>query len=354
MIYHLGMTTARDPDRPTLAVAMGDPGGIGPEVLVKALSDPGVRAAARLRIYGVGSAMHEAAEKVGVEANWWRVELDSPLLESAARRDVVLVDVERTGEARARPWPREPDKRSGMLSFAFVDGAIRDAARAPKDPLRAHGIVTAPISKKAWELAGQGRFPGHTELLAVRLRAERAGMMFVSPRLKVILATAHLPLMDVRNVLTLGCVFEAIDLGAEACRRLGIERPRVAVCGLNPHAGEDGLLGDEETRVIGPAIRVAQDQGIDASGPWPGDTVFNAAVAGKFDLVVAMYHDQGLIPVKLLDRDSAVNVTVGLPTVRTSPDHGTAFDIAGKNKADPGSTKAAILLAATLARTAKP
>ncbi len=327
---------------------MGDPGGIGAETLVKAIADAEVRSAARLRVYGVGSAMLEAAEKAGVEPTWWRVEQGSPLLETAARRDVVLVDFEKTGEARPRPWPREADKRSGALSFAFVDAAIRDAARPAGDPLRTDGIVTAPISKKAWDLAGHGRFPGHTELLAVRLRAERAGMMFVSPRLKVILATAHLPLMDVRNVLTLGCVFEAIDLGAEACRRLGIERPRVAVCGLNPHAGEDGLLGDEETRVIGPAIRVAQDQGIDASGPWPGDTVFNAAVAGKFDLVVAMYHDQGLIPVKLLDRDSAVNVTVGLPTVRTSPDHGTAFDIAGKNKADAGSTKAAILLAARM------
>ncbi|TVQ60842.1 MAG: 4-hydroxythreonine-4-phosphate dehydrogenase PdxA [Phycisphaerales bacterium] len=329
---------------------MGDPGGIGAEVLVKAIADAGVRASARLRIYGVGSAMLEAAEKAGVEPTWWRVEHSSPLLETAARRDVVLVDFEKTGEARTRPWPREADKRSGALSFAFVNEAIRDAARPVSDPLRAHGIVTAPINKKAWDLAGQGRFPGHTELLAVRLRAERAGMMFVSPRLKVILATAHLPLMDVRNVLTIGCVFEAIDLGAEACRKLGIERPRVAVCGLNPHAGEDGLLGDEETRIIAPAVRVAQDQGIEASGPWPGDTVFNAAVAGKFDLVVAMYHDQGLIPVKLLDRDAAVNVTVGLPTVRTSPDHGTAFDIAGKNKAEAGSTKAAILLAARMAR----
>jgi 4-hydroxythreonine-4-phosphate dehydrogenase len=175
-------------------------------------------------------------------------------------------------------------------------------------------------------------------------------MMFCSPRLRVALATAHLPLMDVRNVLTIGKVFDPIDLGNQFCKQLGIERPRIAVCGLNPHAGENGLFGDEEQRIVRPAIDAAKHAGIQAHGPFPGDTVFISAAAGEWDLVVAMYHDQGLIPVKLLGWDKAVNVTVGLPIVRTSPDHGTAFDIAGQNRASEGSMKAAIELAVKVAR----
>jgi 4-hydroxythreonine-4-phosphate dehydrogenase len=174
-------------------------------------------------------------------------------------------------------------------------------------------------------------------------------MMFDSPRLRVVLATTHLPLMDIRNVLTIGRVFDAIDLGHEACRELGLPRPRVAVTGLNPHAGEAGQIGDEEERLITPAIRVARDGGIDVEGPFPADTLFIRAAAGDFDLVVAMYHDQGLIPVKLLGWDKAVNLTLGLPIIRTSPDHGTAFDIVGRNRASAGSMRAAIDLAARLA-----
>ena len=174
-------------------------------------------------------------------------------------------------------------------------------------------------------------------------------MMFVSPRLKVILATVHVPLRMVPGLLTRERVVRTIELGAAECARLGVGGPRVAVCGVNPHAGEAGLLGDDEGRVIGPAIEAAKKRGIDARGPFPGDTVFNAAVKGEFDLVVAMYHDQGLIRVKLLDRDRAVNVTVGLPVIRTSPDHGTAFDIAGRGIADAGSMKAAIRLAVRMA-----
>jgi 4-hydroxythreonine-4-phosphate dehydrogenase len=166
----------------------------------------------------------------------------------------------------------------------------------------------------------------------------------------VALATAHVGLMEIRDLLTIGRVFDPIELGAAHCRRLGIDRPRVAVCGLNPHAGERGLFGDEEKRVIAPAIDMARNNGIDAHGPFPGDTIFIDAAAGKWDLVVAMYHDQGLIPVKLLGFDRAVNVTVGLPIVRTSPDHGTAFGIAQRNAASPNSMKAAIELAAKLAR----
>jgi len=174
-------------------------------------------------------------------------------------------------------------------------------------------------------------------------------MMFVGPQLRVVLATVHIPLMEVRNRLTIGCVLDAIELGAQGCHTVGIAHPRIAVCGLNPHAGEAGILGDEETRLIEPAIKFAVEQGINASGPFPADTIFNAALAGKYDLVVAMYHDQGLIPVKLIARDQSVNMTVGLPIIRTSPDHGTAFDIAGKGRANSSSMRAAIMLAAAVA-----
>lgn len=339
--------------RPVLAVSMGDPAGIGPEVVVKALADPAVRRAAAWRVLGLGSVLHEAAEAAGVEPYWWRVPAGSALLETTGLHDVTLIDYGSAGDAPA--LPRGPSKRSGELSFRFVDDAIAMALRPEGDPLRAAGLVTGPVSKEAWAMAGRRRFAGHTELLASRTGAKRWGMMFVCDHLRVILATAHIPLMEIQNALTIGRVFDAIDLGARACRELGFERPRVAVCGLNPHAGENGLLGDEDGRLIAPAIELARRQGIDASGPFPADTIFSRAIPGaggrpaRFDLVVAMYHDQGLIPVKLLYRDEAVNLTVGLPFVRTSPDHGTAFDIAGRGSAEAGSTRAAMLTAVRLA-----
>jgi 4-hydroxythreonine-4-phosphate dehydrogenase len=337
---------------------MGDPGGIGPEVIVKALADRSVRESARWRVFGVGSSMHDAAQQAGIDPFWWRVGADSALVETTLTHDVTLVDY---GAPDAPPpGPRTASRQGGELSFRFVEDAIAAARRPAGDALRVDGLVTGPISKEAWSLAGRGKYPGHTELLATRFGVKRHAMMFVSDQLRVILATAHVPLMEIRNALTIGRVFDAIDLGHEACIRLGLSRPRIAVCGLNPHAGEGGLLGDEEERIISPAIRIAQEHGVEVRGPFPADTVFRDAIprpgssgrAAKHDLVVAMYHDQGLIPVKLLFRDEAVNVTVGLPTVRTSPDHGTAFDIAGRGVADAGSMRAAMLLAARMTRAA--
>ena len=340
---------------PVVAVSMGDPGGIGPEVLVAALHAR-LKARSRgtpvrFRIFGSHTAMHAAATRLGLDPFWWRVERGSPLLDTAAGHDVVLVDFDAQTRAELGMAPdaelhfeHRPTKLGGELSFRFVEDAIAAARLEPGQPGHADAIVTAPISKAAWNLAGRGKYPGHTELLATRFRSKRYAMMFEGPRLRVVLATVHIPLMEIRNELTIGSVHDAIDLGAEGCQRLGVARPRIGVCGLNPHAGEDGLLGDEETRLIEPAVRLACDQGLNVRGPYPGDTIFNRAVAGEFDLVVAMYHDQGLIPVKLLDRDNSVNLTLGLPTVRTSPVHGTAFDLAGAReaKADPGSTAAAI------------
>lgn len=327
---------------------MGDPSGIGAEVVVKALSDGAVRSGFRFFVYGEAGPMHAAAERAGIEPFWWQAPFGSLLVETALAHDVVLFE-----HAVAEPPAMDsvhtgPTKRSGEASFQFLAHAITDTLRVKDDPLRPAAIVTAPISKEAWALAGHAEFPGHTELLAARYHAKRVRMMFVAPGLRVMLVTTHVPLSGVTELLTIGRVSDTIDLARESCVRLGVARPRIAVCGVNPHAGEAGLLGDDEERVIAPAIALAKERGIDATGPFPGDTIFNAALKGRYDIVIAMYHDQGLIPVKLLAFDRAVNYSAGLPVVRTSPDHGTAFDIAGQNLADAGSMKAAIELAIRL------
>ncbi|MEQ8770751.1 MAG: 4-hydroxythreonine-4-phosphate dehydrogenase PdxA [Phycisphaerales bacterium] len=340
-----------NPDRPTLAISMGDPGGIGPEVIVKALAKMG-DARARFVIHGSSRAMNAAADACGIDPFWWRVESGSALEDLTGAHKVVLVDDDppewRSGDA-PRPFDNRPTKLGGELSFRWVERAIATAKLPEGNPARADAIVTGPISKAAWSLAGRGRWPGHTELLADRFSCKRVAMMFEGPAVRVVLATVHIPLMDIRNQLTIGRIHDAIDLGNEGCKRLGVARPRIAVCGLNPHAGEGGILGDEETRLIEPAIEAAVRNGIDATGPHPADTVFTAALNGRYDLVVAMYHDQGLIPVKMLARDASVNVTLGLPTVRTSPDHGTAYDIAGSGMAEEGSMKSSIQLALRMA-----
>ena len=331
---------------PVIGVTMGDPMGIGAEVVAKALCDPGVARLARFVVYGQNQPLVDAAERAGLRPAWFRLAKEGLPNQRAIAAEPVVVDY---GHEDTLPREHAPSRAGGLLSKAFVEDAITDALRPAGDPRRLDAVVTGPISKESWSMAGF-RWPGHTELFAARCKATHHTMLFESPRLRVALATAHVGLMEIRDLLTIGRVFDPIELGAAHCRRLGIDRPRVAVCGLNPHAGERGLFGDEERRVIAPAIEMARNAGIDVHGPFPGDTLFIDAAAGKWDLVVAMYHDQGLIPVKLLGFDRAVNVTVGLPIVRTSPDHGTAFGIANRNAASPNSMKAAIELAAKLAR----
>ncbi len=331
---------------PVIGVSMGDPLGIGPEVVVKTLADPELHRRARFVVYGRNELLTLAADAARIRPYWYRVAQGTERASRDLLAPVTVVDFDET--EFHPPSECRPDRIAGHLSKAFVEEAIGDALRKNGDPRRTDAIVTAPICKESWSLAGF-RWPGHTELLAHRTKAKQQAMAFTSPRLRVVLATAHVPLMDLRNVLTIGRVHEAIELGHELCRDLGIARPRIAVCGLNPHAGENGVLGDEDGRVIAPAVDVAVRHGIRVTGPHPADTIFIAAAAGEYDLVVAMYHDQGLIPVKLLGWDKAVNVTLGLPIVRTSPDHGTAFDIAGKNGAEPGSMQAAVELAIELA-----
>jgi len=350
--------TTEPSNQTSLSLTMGDPLGIGPEVLIKALADPERRERGRFVIYGMGGAMALAAERAGIEPFWSRVPRSSEAATSdeANRANVLLLDYDPVdrGESWSLDMPSvgRATKSGGLSSFMFVEDAIADAAKGllERGPF-IDGIVTAPISKLAWNMAGKGKYPGHTELFSTRLNAKRSRMMFHAPQLRVALATAHIPLMDVRNVLTIGRVFDTIDLAHETLIEQGLASPRIAVCGLNPHAGEGGTMGDEEERLVTPAIDLAQQAGINATGPFPADTIFNAAVQGKYDLVVAMYHDQGLIPVKLLAFEHAVNYTAGLPIVRTSPDHGTAYDIAGANKAHAGSMGAAIDLALTLAQS---
>ncbi|MBG81067.1 MAG: 4-hydroxythreonine-4-phosphate dehydrogenase PdxA [Phycisphaerae bacterium] len=333
-------------NRPVVGISMGDPSGIGPEVVVKSIADPALQKRARFVIYGANAPLTLAADHAGIDPFWYRIPSDSNRLSSPIDEPVIVRDHVDFGDLLR--LPASPTPQGGAASKQFVEEALADALEEPDSTRRIDAMVTAPISKTAWHMAGFN-WPGHTELVAHRTRCRRCCMMFEAPRLKVVLATVHLPLMDIRNSLTIGRVFDPIDLGHQACLTLGIEEPRIAVCGLNPHAGEGGLLGDEETRIIQPAIDMACRAGIKASGPWPADTIFADALDGRYDLVVAMYHDQGLIPLKLIERGHAANWTIGPPIIRTSPDHGTAYGIAGTNKADAGSMKAAIDLAIRLA-----
>jgi 4-hydroxythreonine-4-phosphate dehydrogenase len=223
--------------------------------------------------------------------------------------------------------------------------AVLDAQSGVVDAL-----ATAPVNKEAFRLAGLP-WSGHTDLLAHLTGAKHVAMMFYSDVLRVVLATIHMPLADVPRALTQATLESTIDLTARELPRFGVDRPRIGLAGLNPHAGEHGLFGLEEQEALAPAVAACRSRGVDVSGPFPGDTIFVRAVRGEFDVVVACYHDQGLIPVKLLAFGEAVNVTLGLPIIRTSVDHGTAFDIAGRGVADPGSMIAAVLLAARLARS---
>ena len=286
---------------PLIAVTAGDPSGIGPEIAVKAVRDPRVVAVCRPVIYGPYQADDLA------------------------------------------PFPPgRVDATSARAAYQAIVQATEDARAG-----RVAAIATAPINKEAYSAAGL-KWRGHTDLLAHLCGAPDVVMMFWSDRLRVVLATVHVPLSDVPSELTEERLIGVLRTTAASLPRFGIARPRLAVAGLNPHAGEHGLLGGEEQTVISPAIDRARAEGLDVHGPFPADTLFVRAARGEFDVVVAAYHDQGLVPVKLLAFGRAVNVTLGLPIIRTSVDHGTAFDIARKGVADEGSLVEAILLAAKL------
>jgi len=320
---------------------MGDPHGIGAEVIVKALADHSLRERARFVVYGLAEQFETAADFAELQP-YWRV-APRGIENSDSGTNVRVLDFDEFSMHRRGPAQATPE--GGRASMAFLEDAMRDARFDEID-----AIVTGPINKTSWKLAGYTKIPGHTELLAERFRSRRVTMMFVGGPLRVALASTHVALFDLRNQFTIGHVFQPIDLMHQALTDwFGFTRPRIAVAGLNPHASENGRFGDEEARIIEPAIDMARNHGIEASGPYPADTLFRRAAQGEFDGVVAMYHDQALIPVKLLAFDEAVNITLGLPIIRTSVDHGTAFDIVDRNRADPGSMKSAIRLAIELA-----
>ena len=330
-------------EQPVIGITMGDPAGIGPEIIVKALADPAIRRAAKFVVFGMNEQLCYAADAAEIEPFWGRHQHEKISREYPYK--VVVADYD---EYSVPSWVKGPSKMAGEASMKFCLDAI-DAAR---DEI-IDAVVTAPISKKSWKLAG-GDWPGHTEMLAERCKSPQKVMMFIAGPLKVALATIHEALFDVRNKFTIGCVFEPIDLLNDALKQyFDIENPRIGVAALNPHAGEDGQFGDEEKRIISPAMLLAQEHGINCVGPISADTLFLRAVRGEFDGVVAMYHDQGMIPVKLLDFEHAVNITIGIPIIRTSPAHGTAFDIAGQNRANPASMESAIATAIQMARTKK-
>ena len=330
-------------EQPVIGVTMGDPAGIGPEVVVKALFEPELRKAAKFIIFGMDEQLRYAADKAEIEPYWGRHQHEKISKEYPYK--VVVADYD---EYIIAPWVKGPNKISGEASIRFCLDAIEAAKAGIID-----AIVTAPINKTSWNLAG-AKWPGHTEMFADKCKSPRKAMMFVAGPLKLALATIHEALFEVRHKFTIGCVFEPIDLLNTALKEyFDVAKPKIGVAALNPHAGENGQFGDEEQRIISPAILLAQEQGINCSGPYSADTLFLRAAGGEFDGVVAMYHDQGMIPVKLLAFEEAVNITIGIPIIRTSPAHGTAFDIAGKNIANPAGMKAAVTTAIQMVRTKK-
>jgi 4-hydroxythreonine-4-phosphate dehydrogenase len=284
--------------KPRVAITAGDPSGIGPEVAAAAAGDPAIRDICEPIVYG-------------------------PAPGQSFRPGVLSAD-------------------AGRAAYDAIVRAVSDAQRGVVD-----AVATAPVNKEAFRLAGLP-WSGHTDLLAHLTAAPHVAMMFYSDPLRVVLATVHVALAEVPKLLTRELMESTIALAARELPRFGFAAPRIAVAGLNPHAGEHGLFGREEELALAPAIAGARARGVDVAGPFPADTVFVRAVRGEFDVVIACYHDQGLIPVKLTAFGRAVNVTLGLPIVRTSVDHGTAFDIAGKGQANASSMIEAVRLAARL------
>jgi len=328
-------------DLPLLALTLGDPAGIGPEVILKTLAAPERLAGLRLLVIGDERILRREAQILGLQDLAIETVRD-PAQGRYASGTLTLLDL---GNADPAECPHgQISAAAGRAAveyvFAACDLAMAGAAAA---------VVTAPLNKAAMNLAGFA-YAGHTELLAERTGATKVSMLLIGPSLRVVHVSTHVALEEAIRRVTQKRVEEVIEIAQRSCLALGIARPRIAVAGLNPHAGEGGLFGDQETREIQPAVQAARARGLDVSDPQPPDTVFLRASKGAYDIVVAMYHDQGHIPIKLLAFDVGVNVSIGLPIIRTSVDHGTAFDIAGKGLARPDSLAAAIEVAAQMVR----
>lgn len=330
--------------RPIIAVTMGDPCGIGPEVIVKGLAEK--TRSLRCRPFVVGDArwISEGAARFAPRLS---IRPIKTLTEARFQEGTLEVL-----EAGPKPLPSlaygKPHPEAARAALQAITQAAEMALRGEID-----GIATAPINKEGMKAIGFA-FPGHTEFLADLAKTDRFAMMMVGGGLRITLTTIHLPLREAITQLRKGKVLDALRLTDAAMRNdFGIGAPRIAVAALNPHAGERGLFGDEEKQQVLPAVEAARQEGIDALGPFPADTLFHQLKEGRFDAAVALFHDQALIPIKLLAFGNAVNVTIGLPFIRTSVDHGTAYDIAGKGIADPGSLREALQLAAEMAENRK-
>ncbi len=314
-------------DQRKIAITIGDPAGIGPEVALKAVLSSDIAGSCRPVIIGDRVVIEEAVKRFELPVSPGHIE---------------LVNV---GEITDRGFEKgRPTAAGGRAAVAYIKKAVELALNKSID-----AVVTAPISKESLKTAGF-KWPGHTEMLAELTCAKEFAMVFYSDKLKLILVTIHTALGNVPAMITKDRVLKTIVLAQTACSVMGIESPRIAVAALNPHSGESGIFGTEEIDAISPAIEEARRRGIPVSGPYPADVLFNRAYKGEFDLIVCMYHDQGLIPLKMIAFDKGVNLTVGLPIIRTSPDHGTAYDIAWKGTANPSSMIEAIKLAVRIRR----
>jgi 4-hydroxythreonine-4-phosphate dehydrogenase len=331
------VTRASSLDKPHVGITIGDPAGIGPEIVLKAFAEADLRAACSPVIVGDAAELGKQARQLGLSASFRLITEDqlglgsideTPLLDSNSLDGPV-----RWGELSAA---------GGRAAVAAIEACVRLCVAGKLD-----AMATAPINKESLKLAGSP-FSGHTDMLAALCDSPQSLMCFFAGEFKVFLLTIHVSLADAVKSITKDRVVDAIKLADRELRRFGIPQPRIAVAGLNPHAGEHGLFGDEEERQIRPAVEHCRKRGIDVSGPFPADTLFLRAWRGEFDAVGACYHDQGLIAVKCLAFGEAVNVTLGLPIIRTSVDHGTAFDIAGRGVADHRSMVQAVKLAARL------
>jgi 4-hydroxythreonine-4-phosphate dehydrogenase len=361
--------------KPIIGITMGDPAGIGPEVVVKALMDKKVRQSCHPLVFGSYSIIFPAVKKFLGRVNLRKITWVEEIVEDPRKagedseKYINVFDCTRFNHTKIRPG--KITKLSGRMAADCVIYAVQFALSGQID-----AMVTAPLSKKGLHLAGYD-FPGHTEFLAYLTATQKFAMMFISDRYKVVLVTTHLALSEVAKAISKKLILEKIILAEETLRKyFGVTKPKIGVCALNPHAGEGGIFGTEEKRFILPAIKLAQKKGIKAFGPYPADTIFRMVspstplrinlsnhsippsaglslsprLSQGFDCIVAMYHDQGLIPLKMGGLGNSVNVTIGLPIIRTSPDFGTALDIAGKGIADPKGMINAILLAAQMSK----
>ena len=331
-------------ERPIIAITMGDPAGVGPEVTAKAMANDGVWRCCRPLVVGDGDVLRRTAAMLDLGSIWHAV---TELADAHFDPDAPDVYDLRSLDL-ASFQPAKVSATAGMAAIAYVEQATSLALSGQVD-----AIATGPINKASLRIAGSPHI-GHTEMLAALTAAQRVTTMLATPGLRVVHVTRHVPLCDVASHITRERVLDTIRLTDAGLEEMGISEPRVAVAALNPHGGDEGLVGQEEITVIGPAVESAQELGIDAHGPIPADSVFFRAIRGEFDAVVAMYHDQGHIPIKTHGFERSVTVTLGLPIVRTSVDHGTAFDIAWQGVADEASMVEAIQLAARLVSAGKP